>query len=136
FEHRVVIFAEADSIPDDGPAASAVRSIAADHRLVYEVVERDGRTGRHHTRRIEKPGPTGLITTSTRSLSLQLGTRVLEISVKDDSDQTRAVMRAHAQTVRPVAMRGVDDLQPYIAVQRWLHLGGVKQIAIPFAAAL
>jgi hypothetical protein len=41
FEHRVLWVGEADSIPADGPAASALRSIADDNRLVYEVVERD-----------------------------------------------------------------------------------------------
>ena len=93
FEHRVVIFSEADSIPEDGPAASAVRSIAADGRMVYEVVEKNPKSGRHETRRIEKAGPTGLITTSTKSLGTQMGTRLLEITVRDDPDQTRQVIR-------------------------------------------
>src|SRR5206468_614762 len=31
FQHRVVVVSEVDSIPEDGPAASAIRSIAADN---------------------------------------------------------------------------------------------------------
>ena len=68
YQHRVVIFGEADSIPDEGAAASAVRNLAAKNYLAYDVVEKDPRTGKHQTRHIVKPGPTGLVTTSTKSL--------------------------------------------------------------------
>ncbi len=135
FEHRMVIFGEADSIPEDGPAASAVRSIAADGRMVYEVVEKNAKSGRWETRRIEKPGPTGLITTRTKSLGAQMGTRVLEITVRDDPDQTRQVMRAHALTVQPGGRVAVD-LEPFIALQRWLTAAGVRHVAVPFADVL
>jgi hypothetical protein len=132
FEHRMVIFGEADSIPEDGPAAAAVRSIAEDQRMVYDVVEKDATTGRHATRRIEKPGPTGLITTSTRSLGEQLGTRVLEVPVSDEEGQTRSIMRAHASRVQPGARREID-LEPFLALQRWLTAAGVRDVVIPFS---
>ncbi len=135
FEHRIVIFGEADSIPEDGPAASAVRSIAADGRMIYEVVEKNAKTGRWETRRIEKPGPTGLITTSTRSLGAQMGTRVLEISVRDDPDQTKQVMHAHARSVQPTGQPQVD-LGPFIALQRCLTATGIKRVSVPFASVL
>jgi hypothetical protein len=132
FEHRMVIFGEADSIPEDGPAAAAVRSIAEDQRMVYDVVEKHGTTGQHATRRIEKPGPTGLITTSTKSLGEQLGTRVLEVPMSDEEGQTRSIMRAHASRVQPNARREID-LEPLLAVQRWLTVAGVREIVIPFS---
>jgi hypothetical protein len=135
FEHRAIIFGEADSIPEDGPAASAVRSIAADGRMIYEVVEKNPKSGRWETRRIEKRGPTGLITTSTRSLGTQLGTRVLEIALRDDPDQTRKVMQAHASSVQP-RNGEPPDVEPLIAMQRWLHLGGIKRVSVPFAGVL
>ena len=135
FEHRVIIFGEADSIPEDGPAASAIRSIAADCRMDYAVVERNAKTSRYQTRRIEKPGPTGLITTSTRSLGTQMGTRVLEISLRDDPDQTKQVMQAHARSVQSSSVSYVD-LGPFIALQRWLTAAGIKLVAVPFAGAL
>ena len=135
FEHRIVIFGEADSIPEDGPAASAVRSIAADGQMIYGVVEKNMKTGRWETRRIKKPGPTGLITTSTRSLGTQMGTRVLEVSVRDDPDQTKQVMHAHARGVQPTRQPQVD-LGPFIAIQRWLTAAGIPRVSVPFASVL
>ena len=92
FAHRVVVFAEADSIPEERPAASAIRSLASDNVLAYDVVEQNPDTKQFETRHIEKPGPTGLMTTSIKSLQAQLGTRVLEVPIKDSSDLTRAVV--------------------------------------------
>ena len=135
FQRRVVIFAEADSIPDDGPAASAVRALAEDNELAYDVVERDERTGHFTTRHIRKPGPTGLLTTSTKSLAHQLGTRVLEITLADDADQTRAVMRSHARGIRP-AGAAPPDLGPFLALQRWLALAGLRDVDVPYAETL
>ena len=40
FTHRSVIFSEADSLPEDGPAASAMRSLMTDREMSYEVVEK------------------------------------------------------------------------------------------------
>lgn len=135
FAHRIILFAEADSIPEDGPAASAVRSLASDNEMSYEVVERDEQTGRFTTRKITKPGPTGLITTSTRPLGEQLGTRLLEVPISDDASQTRQVMRAHAGRVMPAQNEPID-LAPFHAAQRWLELAGERRIAVPFAPVL
>jgi hypothetical protein len=135
FQRRIVVVAEADSIPEDGPAASAIRSLAADNCMEYEVVEKSPKTGRFETRKIRKPGPTGLITTSTRSLAMQLGTRVLEVSISDDPEQTRNVMKAHARSVSSVNRQDVD-ITPYLALQRWLGAQGGQQVIIPFAGIL
>jgi MarR family len=135
FQHRVIVVAEADSIPEDGPAATAIRSLAADNCMAYDVVEKHPKTGRFETRHIEKPGPTGLITTSTKSLGEQLGTRVLEVPVPDDEKQTRAVMKAHARTVGP-GKAAPPDLVPFLALQRWLALQGTQRVVIPFAEIL
>lgn len=135
FEHRTVIVAEADSIPEDGPAASAVRSLAADNLLAYDVVEKNAKTGAFKTRRIEKPGPTGLVTTSTRSLGEQMGTRVLEITLCDDADQTRQVMKAHARSVLVRREPNLDN-PAFLALQRWLASGGAHQVIVPFAETL
>jgi hypothetical protein len=135
FQHRVVLVCEADSLPEDGPAAAAVRSLAADNVMEYDVVERDETTGKHGTRRITKPGPTALLTTSTTSLRTQLGTRHLEIGIRDDEQQVRDVMRAHARTVMENAPSPVD-CGPFLAVQTWLALRGERHIVVPFAEVL
>jgi hypothetical protein len=135
FAHKAVIVEEADSIPDDGPGAQAVRAIAENNEMVYDVVERDEQTHRFAVRRIVKPGPTCLITTSTRSVKHQLGTRMLEMGVPDDEVQTRAVMRAHARAARKGG-RPVVDVAPWIALQRYIALSGVTDVDVPFGEAL
>jgi hypothetical protein len=137
YEHKVVLFAEADSIPDDGPAASAIRSLATDNCLTYDVVEQDPETKKFTTRHIEKPGPTGLLTTSTRTLTAQLNTRLLEMGLADDAEQTRRVMRAHAHKVRPPAGEP-PALDPLQAFGRYIaqRAAGLRGVDIPFAKLL
>jgi len=133
FEHRTVVVAEADSIPEDGPAASAIRALAADNEMTYDTVEK-GADGRFVVRHVVKPGPTGLITTSTRPLPHQFDTRTLTVTVADTPGQTRDVMRAHAATVNGLHEKpSVDD---FIALQRWLEVQGGRDVTIPYAATL
>src|SRR5581483_1353627 len=73
--------------------------------------------------------------TSTRSLKTQMGTRVLEIPVPDDEQQTREVMRAHARSVQPATQTSID-LAPYVAVQQWLALAGCHKVTVPYADCL
>lgn len=133
YQHRIVVVAEADSIPEEGPAASAVRSLAADNEMTYDTVEKDA-SGKFVVRHIVKPGPTGLITTSTRPLPHQFDTRTLTVTVKDTPDQTREVMRAHAARLNGVGTP--PDVSDLIAVQRWLELEGERRVRIPYAARL
>lgn len=135
YEHKTVIVEEADSIPEEGPAASAVRSLAASNRMEYDVVEKNIKTNRQETRRISKPGPTGLITTSTKSLPPQMNTRTLEVPISDDEKQTRDVLLIHALNVQGPLQTKID-LSPFIALQQWLVVGGIHQVAIPFASTL
>ena len=134
FEHKTVVVAEADSIPSEGSAASALRCLAADNCMTYDTVERDEQTGRFTTRHIEKPGPTGLITTSTRTLSAEFDTRLLTVSVADTPSQTEAVLTAHAASVN--GSRPSIDTGALIALQRWLELAGERRVAVPFGYAL
>jgi hypothetical protein len=135
FEHRVVVVAEADSIPDEGAAASAIRSIAEDNVMRYDVVERDPRSNKQTTRHIVKQGPTSLITTSTRSLAEQLGTRMLEIPISDSEHLTREIMRAHARRVKGGASAPFQ-IAPFVSMQRWLELAGERRVVVPFAETL
>jgi len=136
FEHRVVIFAEADSIPDEGSAASAMRALAEDNKLVYVTTDRDSANGKLESRTIRKEGPTGLITTSTKKLAHQLNTRVLEVSVNDGPAQTRAVILAEAQAVMPGVVAARPDVAPFVAAQEWLSRHGKHRVFVPFAEAL
>ena len=132
-EHKVVIFAEADSIPEDGPAASAIRSLVTDNEMGYDTVEKVD--GRFQTRHIRKPGPTGLITTSTKRLPTQMSTRTLEVPIPDDEKQTRAVLEVQAEVAQ--ALRDDrPDVTPFIALQRWLKDAGRRSVVIPYARVL
>jgi hypothetical protein len=135
FQHRTVIFAEADSIPEEGPAASAVRNLATDNVMEYDVTIRNELTGDFTTRRIRKEGPTGLITTSIASMGEQLGTRLLEVTIPDEEAQTRAVMHAQARRAMPPTT-SAPDTAPFIAMQLYLALRGVREVAVPFAGVL
>ena len=133
FTHRTVILTEADSLPEEGPAASAIRSLMSDREMSYEVVEK-GQDGSFHVRKIVKAGPTGLITTSTRPLGDQASTRMLTVSVPDSAEQTRLVL--HAQANRINQTLATPDLSQWVALQRWLQLAGERQVVVPFAHAL
>jgi hypothetical protein len=135
YAHRVVYFQEADSIPEDGPAASAIRALAEDNSMEYDVVERDESTSKWSVRRIVKEGPTGLITTSTRAPREQLGTRLLELSVPDDPEHTGKVIAAHAAAVSGEDGAAVDRA-PFLAVQTWLKTAGERRVIVPFANEL
>jgi len=136
YQHRVIVVGEADSIPDEGPAAAAIRSIAEDNVMLYDVVEKNQMTGKQETRQIKKQGPTCLITTSTKSVSHQLGTRMLEVPVKDDEKQTRAVLISQAKSFLHTTRNKETGLEQLIALQQWLKLAGERRVVIPFAPVL
>ncbi len=132
-EHRTIVMGEADSIPEDGPAASAFSSLIADNRLFYDVVEPRS-DGRSETRRIEREGPTNIVTTSTKPLREQASTRVLLASIPDSSDQTDKVLEVIARQF--MAPANLAEPQQWVDLQRWLALGGSNQVVVPYAGRL
>ena len=117
YTNRIGIFTEADSLPEDGPAASAMRSLMTDREMSYEVVEK-GEDGQFQTRKIVKKGPAGLITTSTKSLGDQASTRTLTATISDSEEQTRAVL--HSQAERAAHGLPDPDPSPWRLLLRWL----------------
>jgi len=134
FRNRVVIFKEADSIPDRGPTASAIRALVEENILRYEVTIRAPGIGTFETRRIDKPGPTGLITTSTRSLSPELHSRLLPVPVVDDRQTTYKVICMKGDRVAGVV--AAPDLEPFLALQRRLAIAKERRVTVPFGWAL
>ncbi|MFC1865093.1 MarR family transcriptional regulator [Chloroflexota bacterium] len=133
FSHRTVVFWEADSLPEEGPAASAVRSLMSDQRLEYQVVEKDN-TGHFIVRRIIKKGPTGLITTSTKSVRDQASTRLLMVPIPDSVEQTRAVLRSIAN--REHNQTNNSDISLFVDFQSWLTHTNEHTVSVPFATTL
>lgn len=134
-DHRVVVFGEADSLPagEDNPAASAIRNLLQDGRLHYQVTLPDPATGRYRVHKVAKPGPTVLMTTSTRRLGHQLMTRLFTVEIPDEPGHVRAALAAQAALE-------LDDPPPpnegLVAYQRYLGSRAPIDVVVPFAREL
>jgi hypothetical protein len=134
-KHRVLVFSEADSLPagEDNPAASAIRNLAQDHELHYVVTIRDPETGDYTVREVRKEGPTVLVTTSTKPLGGQLGTRVFTLDLAGDADQIRAALAAQAT----LEVDGATMPDPSLAAfQAYLQALAPWDVVVPFARQL
>jgi hypothetical protein len=95
---RMLVLYEAAGMSGDG-ASYLVRSLLSEGCLRYETVEKteDGLKGRL----IERPGPTGLIVTTTAlKLHPENETRLLSVPVNDTREQTARVLRSVADDGR------------------------------------
>jgi hypothetical protein len=134
-EHRVVVFSEADSLPagEDNPAASAIRNLLQDGRLHYQVTVADPTNGGYTVHEVDKPGPTVLMTTSTRRLGHQLMTRLFTVEIPDEPGHVRAALAAQAALE-------LDDPPPLnealVAHQRYLGSLAPIDVVVPFADTL
>jgi hypothetical protein len=130
--HRTLVIEEAAGL-SSGFGAYLLRSLISEGRLRYETVVHDSKGGLK-PRVIERPGPTGLLLTTTAlSLDAELETRLFSIPITDDAEQTQAVLQAIA------AQAGVAvpiDVKPWHDLQTWLHESGEHRVVIPYAGAL
>ena len=83
-------------------------------------------------REIVRPGPTGLIVTTTRvTIHPENETRMLSLTVTDSREQTAGVMKAIAQG------RNQDlDLSEWQALQEWIAARGHLGVVVPYAIRL
>lgn len=134
-QHRLLVFGEADSLPagEDNPAASAIRNLLQDHYLHYQVTIRDRESGDYRVRKVDKPGPTVLITTSTRSLGDQLSSRLFSLEIGDSKEQIGAALETQAALE-------IEGSKPpdsgLIAYQSYLQLKAPWKVVVPFAGEL
>ena len=110
-------------------ASYLIRSLLSEGHVRYLTTEKTP-TGLA-SRMIEREGPTGLVTTTTRTrLHGENETRLLSISVTDTAEQTKAVMLALAsESAQRV------PFQQWHAFQEWLA-SGPADVTIPYAVAL
>lgn len=101
--HRVLFFAEKDSIPDDrhdskedNPMASAIRHLLQEGSMAYRTVDRGPDNKLVAILRV-KEGPTALLTTGIRRAAAQLDSRLFVFDVPDDPEQTRLAITAQAE---------------------------------------
>lgn len=133
--HRVVAFAEVDSLPrgEDNPAASAVRHLLQEHRLRYEVVVRNPETGDFAVREVDRPGPTLMVTTAVRGPGGQLGTRLWLLQVPDDEARLREILQAQGELEEEGAAGPDEALRAY---QACLQRLSPWDVVVPYARAL
>lgn len=134
YEHRCLILAEADSIPSAGaPAAlSALRSLLAEGRLQYETTVRTS-DGTFATQRVDKAGPTVLVTTSTEPLEGQLMSRMLTVELSESPEQVRLKLAAQ-RSLQDQADREPD--QALVDIQEALQVGALWRVHVPYADGL
>jgi len=126
YRHRFIILFEAAGMSSD-MMSYLIRTLLSEGRVVYEVVEKTKLGLR--PRRIEKEGPTGLITTTTApKLHPENETRLLSLGVIDTPDQTRAVMQALAAA----AAANTVNYPQWHALQTWLA-ADQREVVVPFA---
>jgi len=108
--------------------------LLSENCIKYTTVEKGPDGMRPRT--IERPGPVGLVTTSTlASLHPENETRLLSLNVKDDMAQTRRVLGALAERANGHGP-AEPDLGPWRALQEWLGVAGEHRVTIPFAREL
>src|SRR5262245_12469547 len=130
YRYRFIIIFEAAGMNSD-MMSYLIRTLLSEGRVVYEVVEKS--TAGLRPRRIEKEGPTGLITTTTAPrLHPENETRLLSLGVIDTPEQTKAVMQALAADA---AQANTVSYAQWHALQTWLAIGE-RQVIVPFAATL
>ena len=128
--HRIIVLYEVAGLTGD-VGTYLVRSLLSEGRICYDTVEKtkDGLKAR----RIEREGPTGLITTTTEvALHPENETRLVSVNVTDTPAQTKLIMQAQA------GRQGHDgkfDVVRWHALQQAIALSPV-QVLIPFAGEL
>lgn len=136
--HRMIVIYEAAGFGSE-MASYLIRSLLSEGRLSYQTVVKEG--GRNVGMTLSREGPTGLITTTTAvHLHPENETRLISITVADDRDQTKAVMRAAASEEAPPLPDPAWHL-----LQEWLGqvveksaapAKGAPIVTVPFAATL
>ena len=134
-EHAVIVFGEADSLPagEDSAPASAVRSMLQDGEMNYDVTERDKETGKSTVVHIHKPGPTVLITTSTKKLGPQMMTRFFDLEISGGDEQINAVLD---QIVINHHLGVVEPPKELVEYQRYLQSKVPWDVDVPFLLEL
>ena len=134
-EHRTLVIEEAAGLTS-GAGAYLLRSLISEGRLRYETVDHDN-DGRLKSRVIERPGPTGLLVTTTAlNLEPELETRLFSIPITDNAEQTRSVMQAMAAQAVGTGKGASLDVRRWHELQNWLGKIDEFRVVIPYARTL
>jgi hypothetical protein len=126
--HRMIVIYEAAGMAGD-LQTYLMRSLLSEDHIRYVTVEKTKEGIRPKV--IDRPGPTGLITTTTAvRLHPENETRLLSITVNDSPAQTHAVLLAYAD-----GRDASGDVEPWHELQEWLA-GGPTDVRVPYARTL
>jgi len=126
--HRMLVAYEGEGLMND-TLAYAVRSLLSEGRLDYRYTDFESKS----VVKIEKDGPTGLITSTAGKIDYELGTRVVSIPTDDSPDITAAIMLAEADQAE--GNLEIADTEEFQALDRWIGLDRVS-VVVPFARKL
>ena len=127
--HRMLVIYEAQGMAGD-MQTYLIRTLLSEGHIRHETVVKV--KGGVKGKLIDRPGPTGLITTTTAvALHPENETRLLSLTVSDTAEQTAAVMLAHA-----TGRSGQRDVGDWHELQAWLARTGERDVVVPFAVAL
>ena len=133
FEHRVIIICEAVGLSSDF-ITYLIRILLSEGQIKHMTVESTdhGNQGKI----LEKKGPTGFITTTTRfQLHPENETRLLSIEISDDRDQTKQIMLRTAKSAMG-SEKERPSLDEFIDYQVWIEKLGNTNVVIPYAQVL
>jgi len=126
--HRMIVIYEAVGMAGD-LQTYLVRSLLSEDHIRYVTVEKTKEGIRPKV--IDRPGPTGLITTTTAvHLHPENETRLLSITVNDSPAQTHAVLLAYADDRE---LNG--NVTPWHELQEWLA-DGPTTVKVAYATEL
>ena len=129
YKHKMIIVAESTGAE---AASYNFRTLLSENKLVFETVEKNPNTGQQETRRIEKQGPTGLITTTTLPLlHPENETRLVTLSLDESETQSLAVKLATASAYE--GDRVEPNVNSWVNAQRLLR---PMRVEIPYATYL
>ena len=140
-EHRIVVLMEAPGLghsntPSGEITAYVARSLISEGCIKTGTVEKSSDGGGMAARTIIRKGPAALWTTTTRArLDDELETRLLSLTIRDDLQQTRAVMGATAGRYEGHT-QAPPDLAPWHAVQSIIQSLAPCAVVLPFARVL
>lgn len=130
FSHRIIIVTELDGC-DSKDCAYTLRTLLSENKLVH--MASSGST----THPKEKPGPTGLMLTSTKlNWNEENETRMLSVTMPDDSAHTQLVLEAIGRTAAGETNPEAVDFDAWCEFQRMLDAGRPWKVIVPFAPAL
>jgi DNA-binding Lrp family transcriptional regulator len=133
FKHRFLIIHEAAGL-SSSYIEYLIRILLSEGKIKHSTVENTDKGNK--PRDLEKEGPTGFITTTTKiTLNPENETRYLSIEISDDPEQTKRILLSIADDFMG-DNETLDVDERFFAFQIWLERYGNKKVIIPYAIAL